>query len=90
MIFTVIDVIDCKTIKVNPRWRWLDTFGDIVTIRELESLQKQNELILNRLKLLLLSQNVELANPLQSSHGTLMCSVILNDVELSYYFPELK
>jgi len=90
MAFKVINIIDANTIQVVPKWKWLDVYGDIVEIEEFLVVAKDEQFIIEKLKVLLLSQIVLLKNPKGNFDNLLRCSIYLNEINISFYFPEIE
>jgi endonuclease YncB( thermonuclease family) len=91
MAFSVIKIIDGNTIQVSPNWKWKEASGDYVKI---EGYSKPSlayeELAITKLNTLIANQQVELNNPKEVSGNVITCSVYLNRIDITQYFPELK
>ena len=99
-VFRVTEIIDGNTIRVAG-WVWSagSYQGTKVKIAGYTTSPASTEygmLLKNRLTNLLLGKDVELKNVTKADKGIvqkddiLYCSVYLNDVDISKYFPELK
>lgn len=96
--FTVIEIIDAKTIKVSPSWQLTLKdggvfMGDRVNIRGLD--QDNDALVKNRLQKLLVDvqteinfKSPELINSDDHKNALVSCSVYLGKTNILYYFPE--
>jgi hypothetical protein len=95
-LFTVTDIIDGNTIRVSG-WSWNNLEGERVRIAGFNP-QGADYIAFakNKLQTLLKDKKVELKNVISSEKGTkekddlITCSVYLNDIDISQYFPELK
>jgi hypothetical protein len=90
MAFKVTKIVDCATIEITPKWRWLEEYGTTIKIQGYIAPAENNQYIIEKLTLLLLDKFVTLKNPVGALNGILNCSVFLNDVDVSKYFSELK
>ncbi len=92
-LFTVTEVIDGDTFKVEPNWEWEGKSGNTVrptgydTPEEGQSGYQAAKLKLTRL---ILGKKVELKNPVNISYGRLVCDVYLNGTKLADYFAEYQ
>lgn len=95
-LFKVTNIIDGCTIEVAG-WAWGDYAGKVVkiqgyTIKD----EKHNSFAKGKLQILLNGKMVELKNVVRAEKQSgdnsdiLYCSVYLNDIDISMYFPELK
>jgi hypothetical protein len=91
MAFKVTDIIDGNTIKVSPGWKWKEVLGDTVKVFGYRQ-PTTEELEFTKSKLITLIDDkiVELKNPKEINGPTITCSVFLNGIDISQYFPELK
>lgn len=93
-LFTVNQVINSTTIRVNPGWKWNNVEGSLVKIKGIKDSPNYNTLTVHRLNSLLIGKPVELKNASQTialHDGTaVFCSVYLNEIDISQYFPEVK
>lgn len=102
-IFKVVEIIDGDTIKVTPRWKIKRPNGEVITGDTLRIfgyvLPKAgtDDFIYAKLKLqrLLQDKEVSLKNPSflptsEAKNALITCRVTLNDVDVSYYFPEFR
>ena len=94
--FKVIEIIDATTIRVTPSWvieNGIDEYsGDRVVIKNLR-VDKYDHTALTRLSNLLLNKDVELSAPTLmentiTENSLVACFVMLENVNVSYYFPE--
>jgi hypothetical protein len=90
MAFKVTNIIDCATIKVTPKWRWMEEYGSTIKIQGYTAPIEHNDFIVEKLRILLLNKFVTLKNPIGLFGNVLHCSVFLNDIDVANYFPELK
>jgi len=89
MAFTVININDDGIIKIIPKWKWIDIYGDLVKIEGIDINFEARAFTIDKLKTILLLQSVELKNPKQVEDQIIYCSVFLNEIDISIYFPEL-
>jgi hypothetical protein len=94
-LFTVIDIIDGNTIKVTG-WEWGKYAGTKVKIHGYNIKgNDHNSFAKSKLQILLKDKQVELKNVVSAEKGAgekddiITCSVFLNDIDISQYFPEL-
>jgi endonuclease YncB( thermonuclease family) len=90
-VFKVTEIVDGDTFKIDPGWKWNGKTGN--TIRPLgydtpEKGEPEFNETTEKLKQLLLNQEVELKNPIKLSYNRLLCDVYFNNKKLSNYFPE--
>lgn len=98
MAFLVTNIIDANTFQVRF-WK-LGTQGEGTKVRIWGTTktndQSYNLIAMNRLKGLIENKEVDLLNPARvekdnlSGENTLICRVILNNVDIINYFPEMK
>lgn len=104
--FTLIEVIDGHTLKVSPRWSWLEKSGDLVRIYGYKTpVGEHNDLAISKLNILLKDTGFDLKNPREIRHANpkgdvvtenesggnmIVCSIYLNDIDIMQYFPEYK
>ena len=93
--FEVIDIIDGQTIRTKQSWHWDGSMGNkirIVGYNVNTEITHHNEFAVEKLKTLLKPNTVvHLIEPIKvSDDRRLECTVKLNDVDISEYFPEFK
>lgn len=98
MAFRIVKVIDGETIQVKPNWEWTTPngkrlVGDTLKISgyTIQS-DKHKNYAINKLLMLLADKELVLKNPkiLSNNDTEIACSVFVNDIDVSYYFPEYK
>lgn len=93
-LFTVTHIINGNTIKVQPGWTWNNVNGDLVQIKGYNVSPAYTTLAIHRLNTLLINKQVELKNAVSTNltinGNEVVCSVYLNGIDISQYFPELK
>ncbi|MBI4661630.1 MAG: thermonuclease family protein [Verrucomicrobia bacterium] len=88
--FKVTQVIDGDTFVVSPEWNWNKQAGDHVrpTGYNAPELGTPNgTAAAQRLRQLLLGNQIELKNAVKIDRGRLVCDVFLNSRNLRDYFP---
>ncbi|MGY3212497.1 hypothetical protein [Mucilaginibacter sp. HD30] len=91
MVFRVLEIIDSTTIRITPNWKWVEVSGGVVQIVGYS--QPDNEIedfVQVKLNMLIHDKYIELKKPIEINDGVLRCSVYLNHVDITEYFPELK
>ena len=93
--FVVTKIIDGNTIEVTPGWKIGDIKGNQIKIRGYLPYDADYDVFASdRLKNFLLLQIVQLKDPAsvinQGVIEMLLCSVYLNGVDVSRYFPDMK
>lgn len=95
-LFQVIDIVDGNTIKVSG-WKWGNFEGQIVKIAGFTVKGAEyNAFAKGKLTTLLKDKQVDLKNVITAEKGTsdkndvITCSVYLNDLNISQYFPEIS
>jgi hypothetical protein len=94
-LFKVTNIIDGNTIEVAG-WQWGDYAGKLIKVADYKISPKYNDFAKSKLMTLILGKEVELKNPTDVTKGTepnsdvLHCSIFLNEVNISLYFPELQ
>ena len=90
-IFTVTEVIDGDTFKVDPNWNWNNREGNIVRPTGYNTPEVgqpgYNEATL-KLRRLIEGKEVELRKAVSISFGRLVCDVYYSGKYLADYFPE--
>ena len=95
-MFKVIEIINGNTIRVAPGWIWGEYAGSIVKITGYDLTEAYDSFAINKLNTLIKDKVVELKKVVSAEkkeepkNDILNCAVILNDVDISQYFPELK
>ena len=93
-LFKITDIIDGNTIQVEG-WKWGDFRGKRVRIQGYNITgQDKQSFAKMKLETLLNGEQIELKNVVTADKGEsgddlLYCSVFLNDIDISQYFPEL-
>jgi hypothetical protein len=100
MAFKVEKILDGETIKVVPKWEWITPDGTKLIGNELKitgyKLPVTNSSHINyaidKLSKLLINREVVLKNPslLKNNTEKIACSVFVDNVDVSQYFPEYK
>jgi endonuclease YncB( thermonuclease family) len=90
-VFKVTEIVDGDTFKIDPGWKWNGKTGN--TIRPLgydtpEKGEPEFNETTEKLKQLLLNQEVELKNPIKLSYDRLLCDVYFKNKNLADFFPE--
>ena len=96
-LFTVIDIIDYNTIKVEPRWKFqhpikgTQIVGEDITIIGLPKIV--NNYMKRRLSSLIKNRQVNLIDPVLLSAPNdplpkIGCMVTIDGTNVTYYFPE--
>ena len=93
--FTVVDIINGNTIQVQPGWVWGNSKGDLVQINGYKLSSQYDSFAKNKLITLIKGKQIELKNATVVSKDSnnievIFCSVFLNEIDVSQYFPELK
>lgn len=95
MGFKVTNIISGNVIKVES-WNWRETDGTLVEIfgYRQPTPGSSETLAKSKLEVLLLNNEVELKKARDIKDlpdgKCIVCSVFLNDIDISEYFPELK
>lgn len=94
-MFKVINIIDANTIQVEPNWNWRTSTGRLVQIVGYKVSDAQySSFVISRLNTLIKGKQIALKNPInvieRPGENILFCSVYLNDVDITQYFPEFK
>ena len=89
--FSVISIIDETTINVRG-WSWKNQTGSKVVVRGIQANDELKDLYKKRLQDLLLNEDVELEDTefFDDKNDTIICDVLLNNVDIGVYFPELS
>lgn len=95
--FTVVEIIDARTVRVSPNWSFKrpgdqdSLIGNLVIISGLNA-SGDNLSAKQRLDFLLLNKAVDFFNPelISSEPATVCCNATIDQVDVSYYFPEYK
>lgn len=93
-LFKVTEIINGNTVEVGG-WTWGELKGKKVKIRGYEVDSNSDIFAKNKLEVLLKNKEIELRSPVSliadSKEGdpTIMCTVVLNEIDVSQYFPEL-
>ena len=91
--FKVIKIVDGDTFKISPGWTWNNKKGKIIRPTGYDTPEKKEpgyQETTEKLKKLLLNNEVELKNPIKLSYNRLLCDVYFNGKKLAEYFPEYK
>lgn len=98
--FTIIEIINANTIRVEPKWEFglkngQSIVGDTIQIRGIEVPESNHDVIISRLKKLLLNsdksiyfKSPELIDTNDHENGVVSCSVYVSQTNITYYFPE--
>jgi hypothetical protein len=95
--FLVTEIIDATAVRVAPKWKF--THGDIEIIDDRVKICGLNAIpndpyVKQRLVSFLTNREVELINPKLLSTDIneirVMCNVILEGTDITYYFPEIS
>ena len=95
-MFNVVKIINGNTIQVSPGWKWGEFSGSQIKINGYNVPGSQyDSFAVSKLTTLIMGKPIDLKNPLsvkkeEAGGEILTCSVFLNDVDISQYFPELK
>jgi hypothetical protein len=91
MGFRVLEIINSTTIRISPNWKWVDVSGYVVQIVGYTKPHHEIEdFIQTKLIALIHDKEIELKKPIEINNGEIRCSVYLNQVDITVYFPELK
>lgn len=96
-LFSVTNIINGNTIAVSG-WTWKGEYSGTKVIISGYDIKNgdYDPIAKNKLEILLRDKQVELKNVIKaeksntSGDDTIYCSVYLNDIDISQYFPELK
>lgn len=92
-LFKVIKIVDGDTFKISPGWKWNNKKGKIIRPTGYDTPERKEpgyQETTEKLKQLLLNNEVELKNPIKLSYNRLLCNVYFNGKNLAEYFPEYK
>lgn len=96
--FKVIEIINANTIRVEPKWSFVNSIGQDFSDNKVKILgvadDPDNRYIKHTLSSLLMNREVELVNPViignpQERHPEIACNVIVDKTDVTYYFPEI-
>lgn len=91
--FKVKKVIDGDTFKVEPKWKWDEKSGDTVRPTGYDTPEEDEEgyeEAKEKLKELILGEEVEVKNPQDIDHGRLVADAYYDGKDLADYFPEYQ
>ena len=91
--FKVTKIVDGDTFKISPGWKWNNKKGKIIRPTGYDTPERKEpeyQETTEKLKKLLLNNEVELKNPIKLSYNRLLCDVYFNGKDLAEYFPEYK
>ena len=93
MSFRVTKVTDGDTFEVTPNWKWDNQQGDIVRANGYNTPERGDvgyEEAKDKLRRLILGEDVELRDPIKITFVRLLCDVYYKGSNLADYFPEYK
>jgi hypothetical protein len=92
MAFIVKNIVNENTIEVSPGWKWGEHKGNLVSIAGYTPPNNEQTKVFTKIKLdtLVKNKEIELKNATSAIGTTIHCSVYLNEVDISKYFPELN
>jgi hypothetical protein len=95
--FKVAEIINANTIRVSPKWHFLDASGRPISDDKIRILgfnvSPDDKYAQNRLTSLLMNREVDLVDPTIISENVgrnafIGCYVLLDGTDITYYFPE--
>lgn len=93
MSFKVTTVIDGDTFKVSPNWKWNNETGSVVRANGYNTPEEGKpgyQAAKDKLRDLILNEEVELVKAIKLTYGRLLCDVEYNGTNLADYFPEYQ
>ena len=91
--FTVTQIIDGDTFAVSPEWNWNKQTGDRVRPTGYDAPEVGTagaSAATERLRELLIGNQIELKNAVTIDRGRIVCDVYLNDHNLADYFSSYR
>ena len=93
MSFKVAKVIDGDTFEVSSSWKWNNETGNVVRANGYNTPEEGEpgyQAAKDKLRDLILNEEVELVKAIKLTYGRLLCDVEYNGTNLADYFPDYQ